>query len=135
MEIIKPEENIQSVINLINEAKEFVVIVSPYNDLDGWDELIGAINEANERIGVSYYVREDQGMKGIEKIAATVYGVPLLHAKMIFSESEAIITSSNLTNQPAINWFCRLNKAEYKDLLAYFDTYIKPLSSILNIKA
>jgi hypothetical protein len=126
MKILNPEENIASVISLINNAKEFVVIVSPFNDLAGWDDLINAINESKNRVKVSYYVRKDEGRTGIEEIKADIYEVPLLHAKMFFSESEAIISSGNLTNHPDINWFCRLNKAEYDDITDFFERYIKP---------
>lgn len=131
MKILKPEENISSVISLINNAKEFVVIVSPFNSLAGWDELINAINAASNRIKVSYYVRKDEGKNGIEEINVDVYEVPLLHAKMFFSETEALISSGNLTNRPDINWFCRLNEAEYDDINGFFENYIKPGASHL----
>ena len=127
MKILKPEENIKSIISLIKDAKEFVIIVSPFNSLSGWDELIDSINEAGKKIKVSYYVRKDEGNKGIEGINVNIYEVPLLHAKMFFSESEAIISSGNLTNRPDINWVCVLdNKQEYEDIVAFFDNYIKP---------
>jgi hypothetical protein len=128
MRILKPEENIASIISLINNAKEFVVIVSPFNSLAGWDELINAINVAGNRIKVSYYVRMDEGKNGIEDIHVNIYEVPLLHAKMFFSESEAIISSGNLTNHPDINWFCRLNEDEYDQITNFFNRYIKPES-------
>lgn len=131
MKILKPEENISSVISLINKAKEFVVIVSPFNSLAGWDELINAINEAGNRIRVSYYVRKDEGKNGIEEINVDVYEVPLLHAKMFFSESEALISSGNLTNRPDINWFCKLNEVEYDEITVFFDRHIKPSASQL----
>lgn len=125
MKIINPRKNIDSVISLIKNAKKRVVIVSPFNDLLGWDELKAAINSANEHLEVSYYVREGEGRKGIDGINATVYEVPLLHAKMFFSEGEGIISSGNLTNHPDINWFCYLNDEEYKDIVGFFKTYIE----------
>lgn len=132
MKILKPEENISSLITLIKNAKKFVVIVSPFNSLTGWDKLINAINEAGNRIKVSYYVRKGEGINGIEKINVDIYEVPLLHAKMFFSESEAIISSGNLTNNPDINWFCRLNEAEFDELNDFFENYIKPGASHLS---
>ncbi|OFX55175.1 MAG: hypothetical protein A2066_10890 [Bacteroidetes bacterium GWB2_41_8] len=129
MKILKPEENISNVISLINNAKEFVVIVSPFNSLAGWDELINAINAASNRIKVSYYVRKDEGKNGIDEINLDVYEVPLLHAKMFFSETEALISSGNLTNRPDINWFCQLNEAEYNDITGFFERYIKPCAT------
>jgi hypothetical protein len=125
MKIINPEKNIERVISLINNAKEKVVIVSPFNDLNGWDELKAAINRANTKLEVSYYVRKGEGRNGIDGIRATVYEVPLLHAKMFFSENEALISSGNLTNRPDINWFCELDTEEYKDIVGFFEQYIR----------
>lgn len=133
MKILKPEENIKSIISLINNAKKFIIIVSPFNNLTGWDELINAINEVSKKIEISYYVRKDEGNKGIERINVNIYEVPLLHAKMFFSESEAIISSGNLTNCPNINWVCVLDsRQEFEEIVAFFDRYIKPAAMQFN---
>ena len=130
MKIINPSENISSIISMIENAKKFVVIVSPFNDLTGWDKLKNAINDAAEnKIDVTYYVREGEGTKGIEGINVKIYEVPNLHAKMFFSESEALISSGNLTNRPDINWVYLLSdRQEYDDLVNFFELYIKPQS-------
>ena len=125
MKIIDRETGIESITSLIHNAKEFVVIVSPYNDLGGWDRLKDIINEAAKKLKVSYYVRKGEGINGIEGIEATIYEVPLLHAKMFFSEKEAIISSGNLTNRSDINLFCRLEGDEYKQITDFFKRYIK----------
>ncbi|MEN6456932.1 MAG: hypothetical protein ABFD10_21975 [Prolixibacteraceae bacterium] len=133
MKIFKTEENIESIVSLISNAKEFVVIVSPFNQLAGWDELINTINKAAERnISISYYVRKGEGLNGLEGINVKVFEVPLLHAKMFFSESEAIISSGNLTNRPDLNWTCLLNnRQEYNELINFFDSSIKPIAKAL----
>jgi hypothetical protein len=130
MKILNPDENLARIISMIENAKKFVVIVSPFNDLTGWDKLKKAINEASENnIEVSYYVRQGEGSKGIEGLKVKILEVPLLHAKMFFSESEALISSGNLTNRPDINWVYVLNKPkEYDELVDFFEIYIKPLS-------
>jgi phosphatidylserine/phosphatidylglycerophosphate/cardiolipin synthase-like enzyme len=130
MTILKPSENIASIISLIENAKKSVVIVSPFNDLKGWDKLINAINKASrENIDVSYYVREGEGSKGIEELNVKIYEVPLLHAKMFFTEDKALISSGNLTNRPDLNWVYVLEKPEeYKELINFFQLYIKPLA-------
>jgi hypothetical protein len=130
MKILNPSENITSIISLIENAKKFVVIVSPYNDLTGWDKLKNAINNASKKkIDVSYYVREGEGTKGIEGLNVKILEVPWLHVKMFFNESQALISSGNLTNRPDINWVYILNnKEEYKELIDYFELYIKPLA-------
>jgi methyl-accepting chemotaxis protein len=126
MKILNPTENIASITSLVANAKKFVIIVSPYNDLNGWDELKNAINKASKEIDVFYFVRQGEGRKGIEDLDVKVLEVPMLHAKMFFSESEAMISSGNLTNRPDINWVSRLSKDEYEDLFTFFNKYIKP---------
>jgi len=134
MTILKPSENIASIISLIENAKKYVVIVSPFNELKGWDKLINAINRASrENIDVSYYVPEGEGSKGIEELNVTIYEVPLLHAKMFFTEDKALISSGNLTNRPDLNWVYVLDTPEeYKELINFFQLYIKPLAKPFN---
>jgi hypothetical protein len=130
MKILNPSQNLSGIISMIENAKRFVVIVSPFNDLTGWDKLKFAINKASENnICVSYYVRKGEGTKGIEGLNVNIYEVPDLHAKMFYNEKEALISSGNLTNRPDINWVYKMNdQKEYDDLVEFFDTYIKPLS-------
>lgn len=134
MKILNPEENITSIISLIENAQKFVVIVSPFNDLAGWDKLKNAINKASENnIAVTYFVREGEGSNGIKGLNVKIYEVPLLHAKMFFTESEALISSGNLTNHPDINWVYVLNNPEeYNELTGFFELYIKPFAKPLD---
>jgi hypothetical protein len=130
MKILNPADNISGIISIIENARKFVVIVSPFNDLTGWDKLKNSINNASGRnIEVFYYVRGGEGIKGIEELNVKVFEVPLLHAKMFFTESEAMISSGNLTSRPDINWVYILNdKEEYEELINFFEQYIKPLA-------
>ncbi len=137
MKILNPAENITRIISMIENAKKFVVIVSPFNDLTGWDHLKKAINAAvSNKIDVTYYVREGEGSKGIEGLSVKILEVPGLHAKMFFNESEALISSGNLTNRPDINWVYLLSdRKEYDELANFFELYIKPLSKPFQDKA
>jgi hypothetical protein len=130
MSILKPSDNISAIVSMIKNSRKFVVIVSPYTDLTGWDMLKNAINEASaKKINVSYYVREGQGSTGIEELNVSRFEVPMLHAKMFFNENEAIIGSFHLKNNIDINWAFRLNeKEEYMDLINFFELYIKPFA-------
>ena len=131
MKIFKPEENLTSIIDLIRNAKKSVTIVSPYNSLQGWDELINTMNDAGKRIELNYFVRKDEGINGIENLDlkhVKVFEVPMLHAKMLFSESEAIISSGNLTNRPDLNWVCGLENQEYDQIVGFFQKYIQPIA-------
>lgn len=132
MKFVNPPDNISSLVSLLKNAKKFVVIVSPYNDLNGWDDLKNALNEASGRIEVSYYVRAGEGRKGLDGINVKVSEVPMLHAKMFFSESEALISSGNLTNRPDINWVGQMNTTgDYKEVVSFFESFIKPLATSL----
>ena len=103
------------------------MIVSPFNDLTGWDELKNIINETSGKIKIDYYVRKDEGMRGIEGINVNLFEVPLLHAKLFFSEYEAIISSGNLHSRLDINCTALLNKQEeYQAIVDFFERYIKP---------
>jgi hypothetical protein len=130
MPILNPIQNINSIISLIENAEKYVVLVSPYSNLIGWDKLKIAINEASKRnIEVAYYVREGEGSKGIEELNVKIYEVPMLHAKMFFNEKSAIISSFHLMNNNDINWAFKLNnKDEYKGLIDFFELNIKPLA-------
>jgi len=130
MKILDPSENISRITFLIEEAKEYVVLVSPYTDLCGWDNLIDAINNAFKRgVEVSYYVREEVGIEGTEVLNASIFEVPNLHAKMFFSEKEAMIGSFHLRNNDDINWAYVLDyPKEYDDLKNFFEENIKPIS-------
>ena len=133
MKIIQSEIGIKSITKLIHDAKSFVVIVSPFNDLTGWDELINEINEAAKKIKVEYYVRKDEGRKGLSGMNATIFEVPMLHAKLFASESEAIISSGNLTNRPDINLFCRLEEDEYRQIMDFFKTHVQSAAKLYQI--
>lgn len=130
MPILNPLENITSIISLIENAKKFVIIVSPFSDLTGWDKLKNVINNASKKnIDISYFVREGEGSKGIEELNVNIFEVPMLHTKMFFNESEAIIASFHLINCSDINWaFVLNNQKEYNELISFFELYIKPLA-------
>ena len=126
MRILEPSENISGITDIIERAKKLVVIVSPYSYLVGWDRLKNAINDAAKRgIEVNYYVREKEGLKGLEGLNVRIHEVPMLHAKMFFSESEAIISSFHLMNTPDINWAFKMESSvEYKELMDFFEKYV-----------
>ena len=126
MKILDPSKNITSIITLIENAKKFVVLVSPYTDLKGWDKLKNAINNASQRgIDVSYYVREGEGLEGTEGLNVKIIEVPMLHAKMFFSENKAIISSFHLMNNQDVNWAYVLDyPIEYNQLIDFFKKYI-----------
>ena len=127
MRILEPLANITRIIEMIEQSEKFVIMVSPYSFLEGWDRLKKAINEAPSRgVDFSYYVRQGEGLAGLDDLKVKIHEVPGLHAKMFFSEKEAIISSFHLMNNNDINWACVMDyPEEYNDLVGYFDEYIK----------
>ena len=130
MKMIKQADSISAITSLIKEAKEFVTIVSPYTDLNGWEKLRDAINEASKRgINVSYYVRKEEGVEGTENLNVNLYEVANLHSKMFFTEKEAIIGSAHLKYNEDINWTYSLEYPnEYNEMLNFFNNNIKAIA-------
>ncbi len=128
MKLVKPTESIDTIISVIENAKEFVVLVSPYTDLNGWENLKNAINNASAKgVEIRYYVREEEGVPGTEELDVTLFEVPDLHSKMFFSESSAVIGSSHLKYNEDINWTYILDKHEYDEMKSFFEKNIQPL--------
>lgn len=129
MKLVEPTESINTIISVIEEAKEFVILVSPYTDLVGWENLKDAINSADKRgVEVLYYVREEEGVPGTEELNISLFEVPNLHSKMFFSESEAVIGSAHLKYNEDINWTYILDQNEYNEMKSFFEKNIKPLA-------
>lgn len=133
MKIIDPKDNIDSIVSMVRNAKEFIVFVSPYSYLKGWESLKEAINEASDRgIKFSYYVRKGEGSKGLDGLSVCLFEVEKLHAKMFFNERVAVISSFHLMNNQDINWAFEIDDSiEYEGLMDFFKTYIEP-EAIMN---
>lgn len=128
MKILKPTDNISSIVSMINNAEKFVIMASPFTNLEGWPHLKEAIKNASRKgIDISYYVRGGEGRKGLQEFDIKVFEVPMLHAKMFFSEKEAILTSFHLLYNEDINWACVMDgPGEYNEFVRFFETSIKP---------
>jgi phosphatidylserine/phosphatidylglycerophosphate/cardiolipin synthase-like enzyme len=131
MKFVDIKDNYKVIKLLVDNAEEFLVLISPFNDFNGWDELKDSINRAVDRgVDVKYYVREGEGYNGIEGLNVKVYEVPGLHAKMYRSEKETYISSGNLTNDTNINWYIKLDELEeVKELTEkFFNEQIVPVA-------
>lgn len=136
MEIIKPSEISGKIMSLIDEATQFVVIVSPYYNLGRWQKLTSRIEKAVERdVDFTFYVRkpetinDQENINEINKIGFIPLEIYRLHAKIYFNESEAIISSMNLnvssdTSSLDIGVITK-NKEEYDDVIRFYEKYIK----------
>ena len=116
------------VLRIIREAREFVVLVSPFNSF--WTHLKNAMHEAiqrNVRITLIYQSDSYVGGDGVAWLMAEggkVYRHPNLHAKIYLNESWAMLSSMNLTmnssrNSMDIGMLVQRTDEAYTDLLAY----------------
>ncbi|MCF6357062.1 MAG: hypothetical protein L3J54_04580 [Draconibacterium sp.] len=130
MKIVNPSESISTIISVLDGAKKYVVLVTPYTNLNGWQNLEDAINNAVKRgVEVSYYVREKEGVPGTEKLDAVIYEVPNLHSKMFYSENKAVIGSAHLKYNEDINWTYVLDlENEIIEMKNFFEKNIKPFA-------
>ncbi len=136
MEIIKPSEISGKIMSLIEDANKFVVIVSPYYNLNKWDKLIKKIDAAKKRnIEFTFFVREPESNSDyqcileVKKIGFTPIEIERLHAKIYLNESEAIISSMNLNFSSDSNSLDIAVKTEsqkeYQEVFKFYEKYIK----------
>ena len=94
-----------AVRRLIREAREEIILVSPYNNF--WINLKDDLHDARER-GVAVYLIYRKGenlseIKWLEKEGVTARAVERLHSKLYMNETTALVTSMNLLESSAIN--------------------------------
>lgn len=128
VQVVKDDEIAPAVLRIIREAKEFVVLVSPFNAF--WTHLKNEIQIAIQRkvrVTLIYqaesYARGD-GTEWLLAQGGTVYRHPNLHAKIYLNESSAMLSSMNLTqgsskNSLDIGMLVEGTDGSYKELLDY----------------
>ena len=105
--IIEDSAVMQEVITIIKEAKEEIVLVSPYNDYH--INLENPLKAAAKEVSIVAVCREEQKgkedthLKWLSGLPADVHLVKRLHAKIYCNESTAMITSMNLLEGSANN--------------------------------
>ncbi len=126
-------------MNLFDEAKEKVVIVSPYCKFDKWFKLVAKIKKLRERnIEVEFYIRdnEKEAYDQVMELGITPIRVANLHAKLYFNENKAIVTSMNLLLSSEINsidiGYLTENHKEYNEITDFYTTYLKKQDSRLS---
>lgn len=108
IQVVTDDAVAQAALGLIREAREYVVLVSPYNAF--WTHLKNEITFAirrETRVTAVYnpvggYARGD-GVEWLIEAGAAVYKLPNLHAKLYLNESAALLSSMNLTERSSRN--------------------------------
>lgn len=105
MHVLSNSEILPAICGVIDRAKEWVALVSPYANLSRMDHVCRAMIGARQRgIFATLAIRENEKRKAPDEEALArlvaagipVYLVPNLHAKIYASEREAVVTSLNL---------------------------------------
>lgn len=105
MKVVQGQQLVESIHRLVRAARRGLVLVSPY--FDPWEEIAEYIEAALQRgVRLMIVIREGQGSaeeaaEEFEDMGAIIRSVPDLHAKLYFSELEAISTSMNLLTSSA----------------------------------
>ena len=103
MKIIRDHQIPAEICDLIEGARKYVVMVTPYVDL--WTRLTDSIKVARKKnvfIQLHYRTKngksevKDKTLKELEGLGVKVNGIELLHSKLYLSDYSAIMTSMNL---------------------------------------
>ena len=100
IQIIEINQVWNNVIKLIGDAREELVLVSPYNEYSV--PLTEEVAKAAKTVHIVAVCREEQKkqedkhFEWLRSIGADVHLVSRLHAKIYYNESTAIVTSMNL---------------------------------------
>lgn len=129
MEVSSSTEISSQVLSLVENAKQFLLLVTPY--FDPWprltSELIRAANRPGMQVVLLLRGGEDQAKqaekaKELSKAGVRVEFLSRLHAKVYISESAAIVTSMNLLKSSALDsWELALRADREKDAVVYTD--------------
>lgn len=134
MKLIKPAEIAAKIMTLIDDAERELIIVSPYNNITGWDKLIRRINKTKERgVTVLWYSRKNNVQENNAKEVIVNLGIqPVLiedlHAKIYMNERSAIVTSMNMSkisDDKSIDLgYITETKEEYDEVYQVYMKYI-----------
>jgi len=135
VKILPPHKISGALFDLIHEARQELVLVSPYVNLTHWKQLATAIKAAHARgVRITFFTRHEPNdptsKEQVEALGITPQLVPWLHAKFYFNETSGLITSLNLlgsSNSNSIEIGSQLETAEELKVLRQFvQQYLAP---------
>lgn len=101
--LIPPSKIGKGIIHVLENAKEHVILVSPYCNFLKWKQFTNAIEKCIDRgTEVFLFTREvdspyeNESINFLIKAGVHVYLIKSLHSKLYMNEKEAVITSLNL---------------------------------------
>lgn len=101
MKIIPPHQITSDILNLIDNSKNYLVLVSPYVNFKNWDSIkVYILNAIKRGVQIEFYTRLDndnfKSWETIEQLGIKPKLIKNLHAKLYFNETTGIVTSMNL---------------------------------------
>ncbi|MEZ4934400.1 MAG: phospholipase D-like domain-containing protein [Saprospiraceae bacterium] len=135
MKIIPPYQISSEILNLINQAEKYIVLVSPYVNFKNWGGIIQEIEKAKQRgVKIEFITRYDvdnfTSWEQIESLGIHPKLVKNLHAKLYYNEKNGIVTSMNLltsSNLSAIEFGSVYDtKEEIQQLKYYVKQFLIP---------
>ena len=139
MELIQPAEISGKIMTLIDQAKEEIILVSPYNKFRYWKKLTQRIEKAKQRgVKIKWYIRKnvDNNVEQIRQIGIEPIEIENLHCKLYLNEQHAVVTSMNLheysdTSSIDIGYLIT-EKNMYEELTDFIDVNIDSYSGTAN---
>ena len=132
MKLIKPKSISGEIMELIEEADDKLIIVSPYCDFKNWQKIINTFEVAlKKEIDIEFYIRDDQpkSLEQVRDLGIEPILIRNLHTKLYINEHTAIVSSMNLlyssdSNSLDIAYKTETEK-EYKELIDYYERYLR----------
>lgn len=131
MIFLKPNSVSGEIMNLLDEANEKVIIVSPYCKFDKWFRLTNKIKDLIARdIEIEFYIRdnEPESFDQVKALGIKPICIPNLHSKLYLNEKCGIVTSMNLLLSSEINslelGYKTETPQEYAELVDFYNTYL-----------
>jgi hypothetical protein len=121
-------------MNLLDKARQHVVIVSPYNKIKNWHKLAPYLLRLHARnLPVEYYVRKEtkpsEGLLEVREAGFSPIEIEGLHCKFYLNEAYGIVTSMNLLVSSDVNaleiGYVTETAQEYEDLVRFLDDNIR----------
>ncbi|TPE43614.1 phospholipase D-like domain-containing protein [Pontibacter mangrovi] len=128
MKILQPHRISTEILDLIYDAKQYLIIVSPYVNFRNWQRLADELVKAKNRgVRIDFFVRNEPenaaSWEQVESLSITPRLVNNLHAKFYFNEKNGVISSMNLlssSNSNSIEIGCKLETNDELDELKRF---------------
>lgn len=127
MKVITSTDIHADVVRLVEDARHFLLLISPY--VDPWDRLVTEVKAASLREGMRVMVlvrggedadRQTERARALLFPQVQLEQLNRLHAKIYMSESEIIVTSMNLLKSSALDsWEIALRFSKDEDARQY----------------